>query len=206
MLGLIGKKIGMTQVFDESGNLVPVTAVEIEPNFVVGERTEERHGYRAVILGAFEKKSTRVKKPVAGQFPEGVPTTRLVAEFRDYDVECKVGDSLGLDLFEGVGYVDVQGASKGKGYQGVVKRHGFRGGSKTHGSKFHRANGSTGMAAWPSRVFKGTKMAGRMGGMRTSVQNLSLVSIDQEKNLLLIKGSVPGTRNSIVIVKKAKKK
>jgi len=206
MLGLIGKKIGMTQVFDDSGNLIPVTAVEIEPNYVVGERTQERHGYKAVIIGAFNAKKTRLKKPVAGQFPDGVPSTRLTLEFRDYEVDCKVGDSLSIDLFEGVGLVDVQGASKGKGYQGVMKRHGFRGGRKTHGSKFHRAGGSTGMAAWPSRVFKGTKMAGRMGGARTTVQNLNLVAIDQEKNLLLIKGSVPGTRNSIVIVKKAKKR
>jgi large subunit ribosomal protein L3 len=206
MLGLIGKKLGMTQVFDDSGNIVPVTAVEIEPNYVLGERTEGKHGYNAVILATLKAKKKRVKKPVAGQFPEGIEPTRLMVEFRDYELECKVGDSLGPDVFEGVSFVDVQGASKGKGYQGVVKRHGFRGGRKTHGSKFHRTHGSTGMAASPSRVFKGTKMAGRMGGQRVTAQNLNLLAVDKERNLLLIKGSIPGTRNSVVIVKKAKKK
>ena len=206
MLGLIGKKIGMTQVFDETGNLIPVTAVMVEPNVVVQERTVEKNGYSAVILGAFAAKKKHLTKPVLGQFAEGVEPTRYMAEMRDYERECKSGDRLGLEIFEGIRFVDVQAASKGKGYQGVMKRHGFKGGSKTHGSKFHRAGGSTGMAAWPSRVIKGTKMAGRMGNRKTTIQNLRLVEIDAEKGVLLIKGCIPGTRDSVIIVKKALKK
>ena len=205
MLGLIGKKIGMTQIFDEGGNLVPITAVKIEPNVVVGHRTEEKNGYTAVILGAFAAKVKNVTKPVQGQFPDKTAPTKVMREFRGFDKECEIGDTLGVDLFEGVRYVDVQASSKGKGYQGVIKRHGFHGGNKTHGSKFHRAPGSTGMAAWPSRVIKGTKMPGRMGTQKTTIQNLDVVRIDTEKGLLLIGGSVPGPRGSVVLVKTAKK-
>jgi large subunit ribosomal protein L3 len=127
-------------------------------------------------------------------------------EFREFDQECAVGDSLSVDMFTDVSYVDVVGESKGKGYQGVMKRHGFGGGRKTHGSKFHRANGSTGMAAWPSRVIKGTKMPGRMGGARTTVQNLRVVRVDAENQALLVRGAVPGKNNSYVVVSPAKKK
>jgi len=205
MLSLIGRKIGMTQIFGEDGNMVPVTAVKVEPNVVVGERTREKHGYDAVILGAGDVRQKRVKKPVAGQFPEGVAATRYLMEVKSFERECKVGDKLGADVFDGIRFVDVQGLSKGKGYQGVVKRHGFGGGRKTHGSKFHRAPGSTGNAASPSKVFKGSKMAGRMGHAKTTIQNLSLVSIDKENGFLLIKGSIPGARNGIVVVCKSKK-
>ena len=206
MLSLIGKKIGMTQLFKDNGILVPVTAVEVEHNIIVGERTEEKHGYNAVILGAYTAKKKHLTKPVLGQFPEGMAPTRVLMEIRDYEGEYKVGDKLGAELFEGIRFVDVQGISKGKGYQGVMKRHGFSGGRKTHGSKFHRTGGSTGHAASPSRVFKGTKMAGRMGGERKTLQNLKLVSVDKEKNILLIMGSIPGARNNMVIVKKSKKR
>jgi large subunit ribosomal protein L3 len=206
MLSLIGKKIGMTQLFKESGILVPVTAVKLEPNIVVGERTQEKNGYNAVIIGAYPAKKKHITKPVLGQFPKGIEPTRVLMEIRDYEGEYKIGDKLGAEMFEGIRFVDVQGISKGKGYQGVMKRHGFKGGRKTHGSKFHRTGGSTGHAASPSRVFKGTKMAGRMGGERKTLQNLNLVSVDKENNLLLIMGSIPGTRNSMVIVKKSKKR
>ena len=130
----------------------------------------------------------------------------FLKELRDFSCECEIGDELGLELFDGVRYVDVIGISKGKGYQGGMKRHGFHGGRKTHGSKFHRDLGSTGQAAWPSRTFKGQKMAGRMGGERTTVQNLSLVRVDAEKEILVVRGAIPGPRGSYVMVRKAKKK
>jgi large subunit ribosomal protein L3 len=206
MLGLIGKKAGMTQVFDETGNMLPVTIIQVEPNIIVGERKEDRDGYNAVILGAFEMKEKNVKKSYAGQFREGIKPRKICVEIKDFDKEYEIGKELSVDLFEGIQFVDVRGISKGKGYQGVVKRHGFAGGRKTHGSKFHRTPGSTGQAAWPSRVFKGSKMAGRMGTDKVTVQNLQLIKIDAEKNILLIRGSVPGPRNRTVMVFKSKKK
>jgi len=206
MIGLIGKKVGMTQIFDEDGELTPVTVIEIEPNVVIEQREEEKHGYSAVVLGALDKKASRVNKPETGQFKDGVSPKKHIVEFRDFSKECAVGDSLGLEIFNELRFVDVVGTSKGKGYQGVMKRYNFSGGRATHGSKFHRANGSTGMAAWPSKVIKGTKMPGRMGGERSTVQNLRIVKIDQEKNVILVKGAVPGSRNSVVLVQQSKKR
>lgn len=207
MLGLIGQKLGMTQVFDDIGQLVPVTVIRVEPNVVIDQRTPERDGYSAVVLGSFDAKPSRVNKPRGGQFEKAgtAPKKRLV-EFRDYEKECAVGDTLSVDLFAEVRFVDVVGVSKGKGYQGVMKRHGFRGGRKTHGSKFHRGLGSSGMAATPSRIHKGTKMAGRMGGERCTVQNLQVLRVDTDKNLLLLTGAVPGTRDGYVLVSTARKK
>lgn len=206
MVGLIGRKIGMTQVFDENGILTPVSVIKFEDNFVVGERSPERDGYSACLLGSVEMKESRVTKPYAGQFTGGVKPQKHLYEVRDFDVDFEVGQKLGVELFSGAGYVDVIGTSKGKGYQGVIKRHNFGGGRKTHGSKFHRAPGSTGMAASPSKVQKGSKMAGRMGGAKTTVQNLSVVGVDEENQLLLVAGAIPGRRNGIVYVKSAKKK
>lgn len=206
MIGLIGKKAGMTQVFDSEGTLTPVTVIKVEPNVVVANRTVENDGYDAVVLGSVEMKSSHVTKPYAGQFKEDTTPKKHVMELRDFEKECNVGDSFGVELIEGFSYVDVVGTSKGKGFQGVMKRHNFSGGRATHGSKFHRANGSTGMAAWPSKVIKGTKMAGRMGGERKTVQNLEVVRVDAEKNIVLVKGAVPGTKDSVVFVRKAKKK
>ncbi|MFP4372975.1 MAG: 50S ribosomal protein L3 [Spirochaetaceae bacterium] len=207
MLGVIGQKIGMTQVFDETGRLIPVTVIKIEPNVVVAQRSAERDGYDAVVLGAGEAKPSRVTKPVAGQFEKaGVDPRKRLVEFRDYEQDVSVGDSIGLDLFENATHVDVVGYSKGKGYQGVMKRHGFSGGEKTHGSKFHRGYGSTGMAASPSKTIKGQKMAGRMGHDRRTVQNLRVVKVDTEKQALLVQGSVPGVRKGYVLVSWARKK
>jgi large subunit ribosomal protein L3 len=207
MLGLIGKKVGMTQVFDDFGELMPVTVIKVEPNIVVGQRTDEQNGYSAVVLGAIDAKPSRLTKPVLGQFEKhDLDPKKYVVEMRDFEHECTIGDSLGVELFENSAFVDVVGTSKGKGYQGVMKRHGFGGGRKTHGSKFHRANGSTGMAAWPSRVIKGTKMPGRMGGERTTAQNLRVVSVDAERQTILVNGAVPGTKDGYVIVQRAKKK
>ena len=206
MVGLIGKKVGMTQVFDESGQLVPVTVLKVEPNLVVQHRKIEKDGYSAVVLGSEPRKPSRMTRPALGQFGDGVEARKNLFEFRDFDHECKVGDELTLDLFENISFVDVIGTSKGKGYQGVMKRHGFGGGRKTHGSKFHRANGSTGMAAYPSKVIKGTKMAGRMGAARTTVLNLRVVEIDTETQTMLVRGAVPGKNNAVVRIRPAVKK
>ncbi len=205
MIGLIGKKVGMTQVFDDSGSMMPVTVIKIEPNVVVAQRSVEKNGYTATVLGAVEGKPSRYAKPYTGQFKDKKPRKQVV-EMRDFEMECQVGDTLGADVFKDLAYVDVVGTSKGKGYQGVMKRHNFGGGRNTHGSKFHRANGSTGMAATPSRVIKGTKMAGRMGGEKRTVQNLEIVRVDPENQMVLVKGAVPGRKNSFVVVQKAKKK
>lgn len=205
MLGLIGKKVGMTQVFDEKGRLTPVTVIKVEGNVVVGQKTEEKNGYKAVVLGAGEVKASRTTKPYAGQFKDGNPKKTLI-EFRDYDMEAKVGDVLGVDLFKEITFVDVTGTSKGKGYQGGMKRHGFAGGRKTHGSKFHRDLGGTAMSSTPSRTFKGKKMAGHMGNEQVTVQNLRVVRVDENLQVLMVKGAIPGPSQSTVVVKKAVKK
>ena len=206
MLGLIGRKVGMTQVFDERGVLTPVTVIKIEENVVVADRSEEKNGYNAKLIGAVDKKSKHVTKPYGGQFGEKINPKVVLKEMRDFEGDISVGDSFSLELFKDLSFVDVEGTSKGKGYQGVMKRHGFGGGRSTHGSKFHRGLGGTGMAATPSRTFKGTKMPGRMGNVKTSVQNLRVVKIDEEKQFLMVKGAVPGPNKGMVIVKKAKKK
>jgi large subunit ribosomal protein L3 len=206
MVGLIGKKVGMTQVFDEAGVLTPVTVIKAEPNVVVGIRTMENDGYSAVVLGSDDMKPSRATKPYLGQFQEGISPKKSLVEMRDFDLECKVGDSVGVDVLSDFFFVDIIGTSKGKGFQGVMKRHGFGGGRKTHGSKFHRTNGSTGQNTYPAKTLKGRKMAGRMGADRRTVQNLRVVSIDTENQLILVNGSVPGSKDSLVVVRDAKKK
>lgn len=204
MLGLIGKKLGMSSVFDDSGNQTAVTVIEISPNTVVRQRTPERDGYAAVVLGSGKRRAVRVTKPYAGQFPEGLEPAAVLTEVRDFDREVKVGDKLGVEAFEGVHFVDVRGVSKGKGYQGVMRRFGFGGGRKSHGSLVHREPGSTGQAG--AKTFPGRKMPGRMGAERRTVQNLRLVKIDQEKGLLMVKGAVPGRTGGTLLVAAAKKK
>ena len=206
MLGLIGKKVGMTQVFDERGILTPVTVIKIESNVVIAERTVEKNGYSACVIGAVDVKKKHVTRPYAGQFKEICDPKKHLVEMKDFETEVSIGDILGVDFFNDIAFVDVEGTSKGKGFQGAIKRHGFSGGMATHGSKFHRSLGGTGMAATPSRTFKGTKMAGRMGDAKTTVQNLRVVKVDEDKKVLMVKGAVPGPRQSVVIVKKAKKK
>ena len=205
MLALIGRKIGMTQLFDDAGMRVPVSVIKVEPNVVVQERTTDKHGYSATVIGADPVKKSRVKKPVAGQYPQGVDPKRYLMEFKDFEKECKVGDALGVEIFEGVRFVDVRGTTKGKGFQGVVKRHGFQGGPGAHGSKFHRENGSVGTGAF-RKIVKGTKMPGRMGNDRLTVQNIRLFKVDKERGLLLVNGAVPGRRGGMVVVLKATKK
>ena len=206
MEGLIGQKIGMTQLFNEKGELVPITLIRVEANVVVARSTQEQGGYDALLLGAGAAAPRRLTKAVRGQFESrNIAPTRYLAEFRDFGGDHSVGDMIDVSLFKDMGFVDVVGFSKGHGYQGVMKRHGFSGGRKTHGSKFHRSGGSTGMAATPSKVIKGTKMAGRMGHNRVTVQNLRVVGVDTEKQLLLVRGGAPGVRGGRLLVLRAKK-
>ena len=206
MLGLLARKVGMTQVFDETGGLVPVTVVRIEPNVVVAQKTGEKDGYEAVLLGVDELKKNKASKPYAGQFPENIPPQKTLREFRDFEKEVALGDKLGAEVFEGIRYVDVIGVSKGKGFQGVVRRYGFGGGRATHGSKFHREPGSTGQSTYPHKSFKNVKLPGRMGRERTTVLNLRVVKVDTEKGLVLIRGAVPGINKGLVVVRAAVKK
>ncbi len=206
MIGVIGKKVGMTQIFDETGRVVPVTVVQVVPNVVVRKKTAEKDGYNAVVIGVYEKKKSRVTKPYAGQFPEGIAPTRILREFRDFEKEVDVGQSIDASVLDGVRFVDVIAKSKGKGFQGVVKRWGFEGGRATHGSKFHREPGSTGNSTYPHHSFKNIKMPGHMGNERVTVQNLKVVRVDAEKGVVLIRGALPGPRNCDVLIRKSVKK
>lgn len=206
MIGIIGKKLGMTQVFDETGKLIPVTVVQVVPNVVVGKKTTDVDGYEAVVVGVYEKKKTRVTKPYGGQFAEGIAPTRVLREMRDFEKDVKVGDKLDAAVLDGIRYVDVTATSKGKGFQGVVKRWGFGGGRSTHGSKFHREPGSTGQSTYPHKSFKNIKLPGRMGRERVTVLNLKVVRVDAEKGVILVRGALPGPRNCDVLVRKAIKK
>ena len=206
MIGVIGKKVGMTQIFDETGRVVPVTVVQVVPNVVVSKKTTEKDGYNAVVVGVYEKKKSRVTKPYAGQFPEGIAPTRILREFRDFEKEVDVGQSIDASVLDGVRFVDVIAKSKGKGFQGVVKLWGFEGGRATHGSKFHREPGSTGNSTYPHHSFKNIKMPGHMGNERVTVQNLKVVRVDAEKGVVLIRGALPGPRNCDVLIRKSVKK
>ena len=204
MPGLLGKKIGMTSVFSEGKN-VPCTVIEVGPCVVTQVKTVETDGYEAVQVGFVDKKDKHTTKPEAGHFKKaGVTPKRHLAEFKDFATEYKLGDEIGVDLFADAAYVTVVGTSKGKGFQGVVKRHGFGGvGQTTHGQHNRkRAPGSIGACSTPARVFKGTRMAGQMGNQRVTVQNLQVLNVMPEHNLLVIKGSVPGCKGSIVIIEK----
>ncbi|MBP3366403.1 MAG: 50S ribosomal protein L3 [Treponema sp.] len=206
MKGLIAKKVGMTQVFDESGNLTPVTVIHVEPNTVIATKTQEKCGYDAVLLGLEDLKPHKVTKPYAHQFPENITPKRHLKEFRDFGGEVKVGDQIGVELFDKVRFIDVTATSKGKGFQGVMKRWGFHGGRATHGSKFHREAGGTGCCTTPGHCLKGVKMPGHMGFERVTVQNLKVVKVDPELKVLMVRGAVPGVKNCTLIVKAAVKK
>lgn len=205
MSGIIGKKIGMTSIYDDAGRIVPVTIVEAGPCVVTQVKTVERDGYEALQIAFGEKKEKHTTKPEMGHFKKANTTPkRKVVEFKDWEGEYKLGDSITVDIFELGEYVDVVGTSKGKGFQGVVKRHGFSGvGGRTHGQhNRQRHPGSIGAASWPSRVFKGMKMAGRMGGDRVKAINLRVMKIVPEKNVLLISGNVPGHKGAFVLIEK----
>ncbi|KYZ85236.1 50S ribosomal protein L3 [Alloalcanivorax xenomutans] len=201
-IGVIGRKCGMTRVFTEDGVSVPVTVIEVSPNRVSQIKTEETDGYEAVQVTVGERRATRVTKPMAGHFAKaGVEAGRTVGEFRAPAGDLQVGGELTLEVFEAGQIVDVTGTSKGKGFAGTVKRWNFRTQDATHGNSLsHRAPGSIGQNQTPGRVFKGKKMAGHMGAERVTVQNLEVVRVDVEKNLLLVKGAVPGAAGGDVIV------
>ncbi|MGV8040746.1 MAG: 50S ribosomal protein L3 [Thermoanaerobaculaceae bacterium] len=204
--GIIGKKIGMMQLFDDQGKLVPVTVVQAGPCVVVVRRTAEKDGHEAAQIGFVDGKPPRkVTKPRAGAFAKaGVPPTRVLAEFPlDSGSEAKPGDTVLCDIFAAGEYVRVVGTSKGKGFQGGIKRHHFRGGDASHGSMFHRAPGGIGASEDPSRVFPGTRMAGRMGADKTTLKRVMVVKIDLERNLVFLRGAVPGGPNALLRLVKA---
>jgi len=201
-IGLIGRKVGMTSVFAEDGTMVPVSVLAVEPNTVTAIRTVERDGYAAVQVGAGTAR--RLSKPRLGQLKD-LPRVRDVREFRlEAAAEYEIGQTLDVSLFEAGDTVDVTGVSKGKGFSGTIKRHHYRRGPETHGSDSHRQPGSIGAGTTPGRVYRGLGMAGHMGDDRVTVKKLTVVRTDPERNLLLLRGSVPGARNALIIVRKAR--
>jgi large subunit ribosomal protein L3 len=208
MKGILGTKLGMTQVFDDTGQVTPVTVVKAGPCVVTAVRTPDRDGYSAVQLGFGEINPRKVTKPVAGLFAEaGVTPRRFLTELRTDDAsEYQIGQEVTAEVFEAGQLVDATGTSKGKGFAGVMKRHGFKGLSSSHGTqRKHRSPGSIGACATPGRVFKGVRMAGRMGGVRTTVQSLTVHSVDTDRGLLLLKGAVPGSTGGLIMVRSAAK-
>ena len=206
--GIVGKKLGMTQVFDAQGKVVPVTVIEAGPCTVVQRKKRQSDGYDAVQLGFGPKKAHRVSKPMLGHFRKAEKGAfATLRELRvDSESTLEVGNEIRVDIFREGDYVDVTGQTKGRGFAGVVKRWGFKGGGASHGSMHHRAPGSIGGSSWPSRVFKNMKMGGHYGNERVTVLNLRVVAIQTEKNLLLVRGAVPGAKNGLVFVRHAIKK
>ena len=205
--GIIGKKLGMTQIFDEKGNVVPVTVIEAGPCVVAQVKTVETDGYNAIQLGYGEVKAKHINKPEAGHFAKSkLENKKHLREFRLEDISnFKVGDEVKADVFAKGEKVDIQGTSKGKGFQGVIKRHGQHRGPMGHGSMYHRRPGSMGPCATPGRVFKGKKLPGHMGSVTVTIQNLDVVAVDMDKNVILVKGSVPGAKGAILKIKSAVK-
>jgi large subunit ribosomal protein L3 len=205
MAGIIGKKVGMTSIFDEAGKQIPCSVIEAGPCVVTQVKTQEVDGYEALQLGFDDKKDKHTTNALKGHFKKaGVTPKRKVVEFDNFNKELKAGSEVKADIFSEGEFVDVIGTSKGKGFQGVVKRHNFAGvGGQTHGQHNRlRAPGSLGASSWPSRVFKGMRMAGRMGGDRVKVQNLQIVKIFSDQNLIVVKGSIPGAKGSYILIEK----
>lgn len=205
MTAIIGRKLGMTRVFEEDGTAVPVTVIEAGPCVVTRVRTSKRDGYEAVQLGFDPTRRKSVKKPVLGQFDKaGVAPMRRLSEFRvENPGDFQVGQQITVDVFEAGQHIDVTGWSRGRGFQGVIKRHGMGRGRETHGNRSHRRTGSIGQSATPSRVWPGKKMPGRMGGGRVTIKDLSVVQVDSAKNILLVRGAVPGASNGYLLIKSA---
>ena len=201
--GIIGRKVGMTQIFDEKGNVIPVTVIEAGPCVVAQVRTVEKEGYNALQLGFGEVKTKHMNKPEMGHFAKSkIDNKKHLREFRLDSIEgVKVGDEIKADIFQEGERVDIQGISKGKGFQGVIKRHGQHRGPMGHGSMYHRRPGSMGATSTPGRVFKGKKLPGHMGRVTVTIQNLDVVKIDMDKNVILVKGSVPGCKGAILKIK-----
>ena len=204
---ILATKVGMTQIFNEDGVLIPVTVLQAGPCVVTQVKTEENDGYSAVQVGYADKRENLVNKPMKGHFEKaGVSCKRFVKEFKlDNAAEYELGQEIKVDVFEAGDHIDATAISKGKGYQGAIKRHGQSRGPMAHGSKYHRHAGSNGSATTPGRVFKGKHMPGHMGAVRVTVQNLEVVSVDAEKNLILVKGAVPGPKKSLVMLKESVK-
>jgi large subunit ribosomal protein L3 len=197
--GLIGIKVGMTRIFDENKNETPVTIIECGPCYVSEIRTKEKHGYDAVQLAFVKSKEKHLTKPELNHLKKNnLPPLKVLNEFRDFGQELQIAQEVNVSIFQKGQIVKVQGKNKGKGFQGSIKRHGFGGGRMTHGSKFHRAPGSLGASTFPSEVVKGKRMPGRMGAETITIRNLEIIDIDEENNLLFIKGSVPGPKKSIL--------
>jgi len=206
MVGILGKKVGMTELFDENGELIPVTVIEAGPCSVVQVKTRDRDGYEAIQVGFGDLHPQRLNRPLRGIFDKaGVPPKKVLHEFRTGEDEAyEVGQVIEVSAFQTGDRIHVTGTSKGKGFQGVVKRHKFRGGPKTHGqSDRHRAPGSIGASSFPSRVFKGTRMGGRMGNERVTVKNLHVVETDPKRNVMLVQGAVPGPKGGLLIIRKS---
>ena len=204
---MIGKKLGMTQLFDENGTVVPVTVIEMEPQIVVQKKTVETDGYNAIQVASGAIKEKKVNKPMKGHFDKaGIEYRKYLREFRTDDVDSyNLGDEIKVDIFAAGDKVDVTGTSKGKGTAGVIKRHHFGRGRETHGSKFHRMPGGMGAASYPGKVWKGHRMAGKMGNERVTVQNLEVIRADVETGVLLVKGAIPGPKKGLVTVKETVK-
>ncbi len=201
MIGIIGKKKGMTQLFNENGIAIPVSIVEVPVNWVVNVKEEEKDGYHACVIGVGEKK--KPNRPYSGMFKKsGIKPVEKLQEVRNPPQEWKVGDKLTVGIFKEGEKVDVMGYSKGRGFTGVMKRYGWHGGPGGHGSKFHRSPGAIGMSKTPGRVIKGHKLPGRMGNKRITVRNLEVVKIEEEKNLIYLKGAIPGAINSWTFIKR----
>jgi large subunit ribosomal protein L3 len=202
--GLIGKKLGMSQVFTDDGQVVPVTVIKAGPCLVVQKKIKEKNDYLKIQLGYVEETRVKnVRKPIKGHFDKaGVPPTRVMKEFFIDEDNIQVGDSVKVDIFEEKEKVNITGSTKGKGFQGVVKRWNFRGGKGTHGSMHHRRPGSIGMCAYPGKVIKGKKMPGRMGGKQRTVKGLNVVKVDVENNILVVRGPVPGFNGNYIFIKK----
>jgi len=206
-IGILGKKIGMTRLFNENGEAIPVTVIEAGPCPIAQIKTKENDGYEAIQIGFGQKRESKINEPARGHFKKAnVPPLRILREIKIDNVETyKAGEQLTVELFSAGELVDITGISKGKGFAGVVKRWGFKGGKATHGAEGHRVPGSIGASSFPSRVVKGLRMAGRMGGDRVTVQNLEVVKVDPNRNLLVVKGSVPGPTNGMLMIRKAVK-
>ena len=207
MLGLLGKKLGQTSVYDARGTLVPVTIVLVGPNRVIQTKTVESDGYNAVQLGFDDQKEQRVTKPLLGHFTKfGAKPTKRVSEFRDFTLQVKPGDVIGPGIFAQGDFVDAIGITKGRGFEGVMKRHNFRGGDASHGAKgWRRRSGAIGQRLFPGTVMRGMKMPGHMGQVRRTAQNLQIIQVREAENVLLIKGAIPGSNNDYVVIREAKK-
>lgn len=205
---LIGRKLGMSRVFKDSGEVIPISIIKASPIYVLDKRTTEKDGYNAYVLGFGSKKEKRVKKPVFGLNKKaGVPPVEVIREFRVKNTsEFEIGSKVPVNVLKEGEIVNITGWSKGRGFQGVIKRWGFSGGPSSHGSRFHRQPGSAGAGTWPGRVIKGKKFPGRMGNERFTIKNVEVVKVDAEKGIVALKGGVPGARGNIILIKKQESK